>query len=184
MPEEDPPPITIRRSTLIRAGVVVLVLAALGGGIAIGLSASSPTSHRARTLIVRSNVTTTTAALPPTTTIPPNTTTTAPLPTVTLGGTWTGMEPSTIAFSADGGNIVTGITWSSWNYVNAVGQGTWTYQNCVPDCLHGAEVPYPAMITMADPVGGQFTVLTEETSMMGTATYKLPAGYGDLPSGT
>jgi hypothetical protein len=50
--------------------------------------------------------------------------------TVTLGGTWTGMEPSTIAFSADGGNIVTGIRWSSWNHVNAVGQGT--YQAAVP----------------------------------------------------
>jgi hypothetical protein len=187
MPDDDPRVITLRRSTVVRAGVAVLVLAALGGGIVIGLvvAGSSPATHAtsASTNKHKTGATTTSISSPPTTTAVPATTTTAALPIITLGG-FSGRYPTEIAFSADGGNVVTGITWSSWTANGAVGNGTWTYENCVPDCVHGSQTPYPATITLSNPVGGQFTTLTEYTAMMGTASYALPGNNETGPRGS
>jgi hypothetical protein len=99
------------------------------------------------------------------------------LPTVTLG-TWTGVEPSLMQFSGDAGNIVTNITWSSWNVLGAVGAGSWLYDDCVPDCAGGTVTPTPATIILSLPSGGRFTQLTEELSgpFGGTLTFALP-GY-------
>jgi hypothetical protein len=89
MVDDDPRVITLRRGTVVRVGIVVSVLAALGIGLAIGLSVRSPTSppgksaaattipsHVASTSTTTSPRTTTTTAAP-TTTLAPATTTTA-----------------------------------------------------------------------------------------------------------
>lgn len=76
---------------------------------------------------------------------------------------WTGREPSIIYFSGDSGNIVSGLTWS-WTATRAVGHGTWGYESCDPDCAQGTTAPYPAVVTLSGPVGGQFTKGVEQTS--------------------
>jgi hypothetical protein len=80
MADDDPSVITLRRSTVIRIGIVALVLAALGIGITIGLLASSsaPKSVNA-SATGKHGAATTTTTIPPTTstTVAPTTTTTA-----------------------------------------------------------------------------------------------------------
>jgi hypothetical protein len=121
-------------------------------------------------------------ATPSTTTI--TATTTQALPVLIAAEpngqqTWTGREPTNTDFSADAGNIVTDITWSSWTATQAVGQGTWTYQNCVPDCASCSQTPYPATIALADPVNGVFTSMTETTTgpEAFTTTYSYPSNW-------
>ena len=77
---------------------------------------------------------------------------------------FSGRYPKTIIFSGDGGNIVTGINWLSWGSSQAIGQGTWTYQDCIPTCAGGSHTPYAATITLAQPVGGRYTKLVETTT--------------------
>jgi hypothetical protein len=45
-----------------------------------------------------------------------------------------------------------------------VGHGTWGYENCDPNCAQGSVTPYPATISVSDPVGGRFTHVTEAQS--------------------
>ena len=85
------------------------------------------------------------------------------LPIVTLG-TWSGIEPNIVPISGDAGNIVSDMVWTSWNNQVAVGQGTWEYLNCIPDCAEGGGAFYPATITFSDPSFGRFTLLTEVTT--------------------
>jgi hypothetical protein len=82
------------------------------------------------------------------------------LPVLTVGN-WTGRNPSVIDFSADGGNVVTRITWSSWTPTGAKGLGTSYLDNCVPNCAQGTTTTVPAGIALSDPVGGRFTVMKE-----------------------
>ena len=74
------------------------------------------------------------------------------------------VRPSEVAFSADSGNLVTKITWSSWGPDTAVGTGTWGYNNCQPDCADGYVTYYSAMLTLSGVVNGQFTRVTEAQS--------------------
>ena len=88
----------------------------------------------------------------------------APLPVLSVGDSndyYSGIKPAMIDYSADGGNVVTSITWSSWTADSAVGNGTSNLQGCVPNCAEGTETPVPATITLSDPVNGQFTASTE-----------------------
>jgi len=142
--------------------VVFVVLAACSSG-SNRASPQPPTSTRSAAI-------TTTTAPAPTSTGPAATTTTSstqPLdssnPTLTVGR-WTGRRPLSIYFSGDGGNITTGLVWSSWNANGAVAQGTWTYLDCVPSCAAGRSTTYPVTITLSDPLRGQFTKLVEQTS--------------------
>src|SRR5262249_46637903 len=82
-----------------------------------------------------------------------------------LGGPgYSGQFPKYIDFSADAGNIVSDISWSSWGPQQAVGHGTWRYQDCVPSCAEGSETPYPATIILSQVVNGSYTQLEEVTS--------------------
>jgi hypothetical protein len=105
-----------------------------------------------------------------------------PSPTVTIGH-WTGRRPVVIAFSGDGGNIATHLTWSSWNANGALGHGTRDILGCVPDCASGSATPYPVTITLSEPNLGQFTHMVErtmDTSNSGAgnlSTYVAPFSY-------
>jgi len=88
----------------------------------------------------------------------------APLPVLSVGDSndyYSGIKPAMIDYSADGGNVVTSIIWSSWTADSAVGNGTSNLQGCVPNCAEGTETPVPATITLSNPVNGQFTASTE-----------------------
>jgi hypothetical protein len=102
------------------------------------------------------------APIAPVTTTLPTSSASLPMLDVPLGP-YDGIEPTDILFSGDATNNVSDITWSSWTQTGVVGQGTWTYLSCVPDCAGSPEVPYPASIQLSDPVNGTFTVITETT---------------------
>ncbi len=97
---------------------------------------------------------------------------------------WSGVEPATIGFSGDAGNIVTAITWSSWTNTSAVGHGTWGYDNCDPNCAEGQVTPYPTTLTLSHPSGGQFTLVTESQSGPHgqVSRYTLPSTFINGPS--
>jgi hypothetical protein len=76
-------------------------------------------------------------------------------------GRYTGRKPAEIDFSADGGNVVTGIRWASWSARGAVGYGISAIESCVPDCAQGPVTYVPATITLSVPLGGEFTALAE-----------------------
>jgi hypothetical protein len=176
-----------RRALRWSSATAVLILVGLGA-FALGHATSSParhvsvkTSRASRSHPTTHTTTNSATSLPaPSTTAPPTptTTTTQPspvLPTVTIGS-WTGREPSTIAFSADGGNIAGDLTWSIWNQTEAIGNGTRVEENCVPNCTQGTQTPYPVAITLSNPVDGQFTTLVEQTAdgSGATQTYTAP----------
>ncbi len=91
--------------------------------------------------------------------------------------------PKTIDFSADAGNIVSAISWSAWGPQEAVGHGTWTYQDCVPSCAQGSETPYPATITLSQVVNGNYTQLEEATTGPHGFTIEGHFGTPDWPLG-
>jgi hypothetical protein len=97
------------------------------------------------------------------------------VPTVTLGS-WTGTRPRTIYFSADGGNIVHDIAWSSWDSQSAEGSGLWGHNDCDPSCAEGKVIQYPTTVSFNGPTGGQFTQAVErQTGPFGkTYTFTLP----------
>ena len=129
------------------------------------------------------STTTTAPATTSTSATTPGVSSTPPLgPTVTFAGesapgTWTGVEPTTIWFSADSGNIVSDIRWTTWTDQGAVGSGTWGYNNCQPGCAGGTVTDYQATIELSVPLHGQFTELTESQSgpYGHTFNYTLPS---------
>ena len=77
---------------------------------------------------------------------------------------YTGTRPSAIQFSVDGGNVVTGIRWSSWGDRTATGRGTVGRDDCTPNCAEGTTRYVPASITLSAPdAAGDWTVITETT---------------------
>jgi hypothetical protein len=154
---------------VVRLLVVVAVGFAVTIGILVGTSSSSHNNPSDNDTQGNSGVIT----IPTTTSIAGQTAAHANLPTISLGGTWTGRQPTTIGFSGDAGNVVSDIAWASWTDTGAVGHGTWDSESCVPSCATGSTIPYAATITLSDPVGGQFTALIEQTHGM-SQSYTLP----------
>ncbi|MGO9957002.1 MAG: serine protease [Solirubrobacteraceae bacterium] len=97
-------------------------------------------------------------------------------PTILTMGNWTVVEPTTVAFSADAGNVVAGISWSSWTTTSAVGNGTSVIQNCVPNCATGSNTPVPATLTLSNPQDGRFTQITETRNGAST-TWTYPGSW-------
>ncbi len=84
----------------------------------------------------------------------------APLPRFSAG-TYTGIKPSEIDFSGDGGNIVTRISWSTWTATRANGKGLSDIQSCVPSCVQGSNKTVTATLVLSEPRDGRFTELVE-----------------------
>ena len=93
---------------------------------------------------------------------------------------WSGIRPTTIGFSGDGGNIVTRIHWNSWTQTGAVGTGTSDIQGCVPNCAQGSETPVSTKVTFSKPINGHFTKVIEvRAGMTLVARYGRPAWPGN-----
>lgn len=165
----------------LRSGVVGIALVA-PGAILLAACSSSPSTSTSATPTTGASTTATSTTVTTTPSTPLSTIGALPLLVAASPNgqqTWTGREPTTMDFSGDAGNIVTGITWSSWTSSQAVGNGTWTYQSCVPDCASGSQTPYPAMIVLSDPANGVFTSMTETTTgpQAFTTTYTYPSNW-------
>jgi hypothetical protein len=85
---------------------------------------------------------------------------TAPAPVLATAG-YDGIRPGFISFSADSGNVIENIRWSSWGPDSASGTGTSYLQGCVPNCAEGSMTLVPATVTLSAPAAGQFTWITE-----------------------
>jgi hypothetical protein len=84
----------------------------------------------------------------------------AAVPEVAIGQ-FTGRKPAEIDFSADGGNVVTAIRWTTWTASEATGDGRSGIESCVPNCALGSVRYVPAGITLSAPVNGKFTSVAE-----------------------
>jgi hypothetical protein len=105
-----------------------------------------------------------------------------PLPTMVVGS-WRGTEPSSIAFSGDGGNVMTGISWTSWTYTTATGAGASIVQTCIPDCATGPQRTVKTTITLSDVQSGIFTKLVEvRPGQTYHGTYQSPDWPGSASS--
>jgi hypothetical protein len=95
---------------------------------------------------------------------------------------FSGVRPSAIQFSADGGDVVTGIHWSSWGNRTATGTGTVGRDDCTPNCAEGRTSYVPARITLSQPnARGEWTVVSE--SVLGRTTTFSMSGHwlqGDM----
>jgi hypothetical protein len=121
-------------------------------------AACSSSGHKASSSTSTSTSTSTTA-----TTVPATTTSTAvPTTKVTVdtnvkvyGDCKTAtVEPKEIILTcADLGEIVQGVSWSSWTATSATGVGTWLYKDCTPSCATGKSRTLPnTHITLTTPV--------------------------------
>ena len=74
-----------------------------------------------------------------------------------LSGTWTYdcefpvQRPEEIMLTcADGGMIVTGITWQTWSSKQALGTGIYSQNMCDPSCAEGSRVDVPITIKLSE----------------------------------
>ena len=116
--------ITVQRSTAVRVGVVVLVLAALGVGTAIGLTVGSKSSPPTKSTAEGASTSSVPAST--TTSLPTSTTTTSSEPTVLSCGPapTPSVRPTMLTVGcATRAVTVTAITWNTWG-AETGGQGT------------------------------------------------------------
>lgn len=147
--DKDSRLITIRRRTVVRVGIVMLVLAALGTGIGVGLTVGSKASPPTAKSAVTSS-STSTAHVPTTTSHPTTATTAASVPTVAScgPGSQPHVEPTKLTIGcATKAAIVTDVTWTVWGSV-AGGQGTGT--------LNVGLSSTPAIVVVFHDVNGVF----------------------------
>ena len=138
---------------MIVALILALVVAA--GGAAIGVALAG--HHDKPNGGSQGSPTASTPATPHTAS---STTAPATLP-VLVAGNYHGIKPKEIGFSADAGNIVTGITWSSWTATRAIGSGTSDIDSCIPSCAAAPADLVTTMLVLSQPVDGHFTVISE-----------------------
>ncbi len=104
----------------------------------------------------------------------------AALPVLVVGS-YSGTQPTEIAYSGDGTNVVTGITWSSWTATGATGTGMSDIDSCTPSCAAASPDNVSTTITLSDPVNGHFTQMTE-TRNGSTANYTYPNTWAQSAS--
>jgi hypothetical protein len=86
---------------------------------------------------------------------------------------FSGTRPSAIQFSVDGGDVVTGIQWSSWGHQTATGRGTVGRDNCIPNCAEGRTSYVPARITLSAPDAQREWTVVSETVQGRTTTFSM-----------
>ena len=102
------------------------------------------------------------------------------LPVLTVGS-YSGMQPTEIAYSGDGTNVVTGIKWASWTATGATGTGTSDINSCVPNCAQAPPNYVTTTVTLSAPANGTFTQMTETRN--GSATsYIYPGNWAQSAS--
>jgi hypothetical protein len=108
-------------------------------------------------------------------------------PVIFTAGDYSGTDPTSIAFSADGGNIAYDLSWGPWptgvdGNVSAsatvTGSGTVNIQGCVPACYDGSETPEPVTIVLSDPIIGDPTVWGQMTETIAGQNMNTMGGEG------
>ena len=140
-----------------------IILGAMVAAVAIGGCGSSST--QTKTVIVSTSTVTasasTTSSVTTQASVTSATTSATDSTPILITNGWSGVKPSSIDFSGDGGNVVTGLTWTSWTATGATGDGTSGIQSCVPNCAQGKTKFVPTTIVLSASVNGHFTHLIE-----------------------
>jgi hypothetical protein len=164
---KDPRVITVRRSTVVRVGIAVLALAALGLAFAVGLtvaSTSSP-STTSTTSSTAKGATTTTGGVSTTTSAGTTSTLAALVAVLPCGpGSTPHVRPTRLVVGcADQKATVTDIVWNSWDPATG-GQGTGT--------LHEGLASAPAIVVVFRDVAGIFqdVSITPSQNLSATTT--------------
>lgn len=175
---KDPRVITVQRHTVVRIGIVVLVLAALGAGTAIGLTVGS--KSQTPTTSSSHNASTSSAPASTTTSAPSTTTTVSAVPVVlSCGpGLMPHVRPTALtigcATQAVQAVTVTGITWSAWG-AEIGGQGTGT--------LNQGFLRVPAVVVVFHVVNGVFQDVSV-TPTKGVSSTSTPSTTSKPSGGT
>ena len=100
-----------------------------------------------------------------------------------LAGTWTYdcefpvQRPEEIMLTcADGGMIVTGITWQTWSSKQALGTGTYSQNMCDPSCAEGNRVNTPVTIKLSGPLEYKGRNLLKTLDIQAVRGRELPNG--------
>ena len=104
-----------------------------------------------------------------------------------VAGTWTYdcefpvQRPLQIMLTcADGGMIVTDITWKTWTRNSATGKGTYSQNMCDPNCAGGARVNSPVTIKLSDPFEHKGRNVLRTLDIEATISGDLPTGDASL----
>jgi hypothetical protein len=130
MADHRAPLMTRRKSTVVWTAVALLVLAAAGAGIAIGLTGGGSSS---------------TSDSPPSahkTSLPEVESCTGQPGAVVL-------RPRGIGCGLDA--YVSAVHWTSWTPTSASGTGTFHQDTCIPDCAIGAFKKFQVSVSLSDP---------------------------------
>ena len=115
---------------------------------------------------------------------PPSTVTPLVLAECDMAALQPSFEPSGIILACGDANArLIGLTWSSWTSNTAAGAGSYTQNNCRPDCAGGTFITYPgASVVLSSPVktfaGYEFSSVTisypDPSGPQGRTTTTLP----------
>ena len=183
--------IVLALAILVGAGGAALAFALAGkpassSGTAGGAIGTHSQTAPATTPAVTSSSASASSPTPPPSSSPSQSTsasassTSTALPVIAVGS-YSGIDPTEIAYSGDATNVVTGITWSSWTAAGASGTGTSDIDSCVPSCAAASPNDVTTTITLSDPVNGRFTQMTE-TRNGSTTGYTYPGTWAQSAS--
>ena len=77
---------------------------------------------------------------------------------------------------ADGGMLVTDITWNTWTETGASGTGTYSQNMCDPNCAEGTRVNVPVTIKLSGPFEYKGRNLLKTLDIEATNGGELPNG--------
>lgn len=164
----------VSRKALTVAAIVVGAAIIAAGAYSVGRFTTVATRHAVPSTKRHATASSAPAKASPTpaTSAPPPTSTTSPTPTSTVpahsvpalpplpgappcGGVPGASSPevrptSLILACADFNARVEDISWASWGYSQAIGSGTFTENQCVPDCAQGTFTNYPDSSVLLD----------------------------------
>ena len=102
---------------------------------------------------------------------------------VKLPGTWTYdcefpvQRPLQIMLTcADGGMIVTDITWNTWTETGATGTGTYSQNMCEPNCAEGTRVDLPVSIKLSNLFKHKGRNILKTLDIQAVSGRELPSG--------
>ncbi len=110
----------------------------------------------------------------------------SPVPTksyAAIPGTWTYdcefpvQRPTEIMLTcADGGMIVTDITWNTWVKTGATGAGTYSQNMCDPNCAEGTRVDTPVSIKLSNLFKHKGRNILKTLDIQAVSGRELPSG--------
>ena len=104
-----------------------------------------------------------------------------------LAGTWTYLceipvqRPEEIMLTcADGGMIVTDITWQTWSSKQALGTGIYSQNMCEPSCAEGTREDVPVTIKLSEPFEYKGRNVLRTLDIQAVGGRELPSGGSSM----